>query len=97
VILHALRGWGEQKDLESSDSDPQLAQKMHDPTEKCLTLGHAREIFHNGPHPFCLSLYFKIYVSLLGVTGLSQVVPLDFSVNPAYFSNGLLGVLLPEG
>lgn len=25
------------------------------------------------------------------MTGLSQVVPLDFSINPAYFLNGLLG------
>lgn len=31
VILHALRGWGEQKDLESGDSDPQLAQKCTTP------------------------------------------------------------------
>lgn len=45
----------------------------------------------------CLPLFIFLFRLFLGMTGLSGVVLLHFSVNPAYFLNSLSGILLPEG
>lgn len=94
-ILHALIGWGEQKDLESGDSDPQLAQKCTTP----LKVPHPMPLQGDSQQwPTSFLSFSSLFLLVFFLEWLtSPALSLSISVNPTYFSNGLSGILLPEG